>query len=419
MNTSGRSLYARNGGSRTGRGGAGNWTMRLARSIRQTSISSASTAIIHLRGADGRGAADQVAAVRALGPTIAVAGVPQSPRPPAACSAPWPGRLSAHKPKPICALAASPAVSIGPHCVTTQQPGTASTDRAPREVRRHPQAAVIDPAGHVTGIQRTCSTGSTRTRRRSPTCAALSAIWSATACASAPLSLPPRKRGHDCRRWCIGDDARACNLRCPCCRWLQLSQPLGRPRPLVQLRRLYVARDDDAASRFQAAKLLDERGGAAGIDVRDLVRRSTAISTPISAASAPRRCSRDLRSAARLGDLAFRTCRGTAPAGVNCRPVSCRNEERLPRRPCRRMPGLRKRGAAPGLPERRICRSRNGSQWRTPTIFRRRLWGGFAARSKMLDVRHPPLRCGPALHRARAMGTRLRVRPVPASPGPP
>jgi hypothetical protein len=38
----------------------------------------------------------------------------------------------------------------------------------------------------------------------------------------------------------------------------------------TQLRRLYVARDNDAAGRF-AADRLRERGGAAGIEVRDLL----------------------------------------------------------------------------------------------------------------------------------------------------
>ena len=69
------------------------------------------------------------------------------------------------------------------------------TEKTPLEAWPALLAAVTDPAGRITGIQRTWLDRTGPTRRRSPIPAAPSVICSAMACVSAQPSLPPRKRG--------------------------------------------------------------------------------------------------------------------------------------------------------------------------------------------------------------------------------
>jgi Toprim domain len=139
------------------------------------------------------------------------------------------------------------------------------TDRAPREAWPALLAAVTDPAGHITGIQRTWLN---RTRPE-----------------KAPIADPRRALGHllgNGVRFGIASDTIAAGEGVETMLALKSVLPL---LPMIaalsanhlaaldlssDLRRLYVARDNDAAG-LRAAKRLHERGEAAGIDVRDLV----------------------------------------------------------------------------------------------------------------------------------------------------
>jgi Toprim domain len=140
------------------------------------------------------------------------------------------------------------------------------TDRAPREAWPALLAAVTDPAGHVTGIQRTWLD------REHPE--------------KAPIADPRRAIGHllgNVVRFGIGGDTVAAGEGIETMLALKSVLPL---LPMVAalsanhlaalylspalFRRLYVARDNDPAG-IKAAQRLQERGEAAGIDVRDLV----------------------------------------------------------------------------------------------------------------------------------------------------
>ena len=142
------------------------------------------------------------------------------------------------------------------------------TEKTPLEAWPALLAAVTDPGGRITGIQRTWLD------RGRPD--------------KAPIANPRRALGHllgngvrfgdPSRATCSppGKASRRCSLSNRCCPSLPtiagaLGQPPRRSRSLpCPLRRLYVARDNDAAGR-RAAKQLHERGEGAGIDVRDLV----------------------------------------------------------------------------------------------------------------------------------------------------
>jgi len=139
------------------------------------------------------------------------------------------------------------------------------TDRAPREAWAALLAAVTDPAGHITGVQRTWL-DSERPEK-------------------APIADPRRALGRllgNGVRFGIAADTLAAGEGIETMLALKSVLPL---LPMIAalsanhlaaldlsstLRRLYVARDNDAAGR-RAAERLHERGDAAGIDVRDLV----------------------------------------------------------------------------------------------------------------------------------------------------
>jgi Toprim domain len=138
------------------------------------------------------------------------------------------------------------------------------TDRAPRETWPALLAAVTDPAGHVTGIQRTWLD---RTRPE-----------------KAPIADPRRALG-----CLLGNGVRfgIAGYTLAAGEGIETMLALKSVLPLLpmiaalsanhlvalefepSLRRLYVAHDNDAAGR-RAAERLHERGEAAGIDVRDL-----------------------------------------------------------------------------------------------------------------------------------------------------
>jgi hypothetical protein len=138
------------------------------------------------------------------------------------------------------------------------------TGTAPREAWPALLAAVTDPAGHVTGIQRTWLD------RERPE--------------KAKIADPRRALGHllgNGVRFGTAGDTLAAGEGIETMLALRSVMPL---LPMIAalsanhlaaldlspaLRRLYVARDNDAAG-LNAAKRLHERGEAAGIDVRDL-----------------------------------------------------------------------------------------------------------------------------------------------------
>jgi hypothetical protein len=140
------------------------------------------------------------------------------------------------------------------------------TDRAPRQAWPALLAAVTDPHGHITGIQRTWLD------RRRPD--------------KAPLDDPRRALGHlignGVRFGIVGDTVAAGEgvetmlalksvlPSLPMIAALSANHLAALDLSPTLLRRLYVARDNDAAGR-NAAERLHEHGNAAGIEVRDLV----------------------------------------------------------------------------------------------------------------------------------------------------
>ena len=131
--------------------------------------------------------------------------------------------------------------------------------------------------------------------------------------------------------------------------------------------------------------------------------RSTPTSTPISAASAPWPCSRTsfLSSPLTTSPVspAPRICTDWREFAAGSRPgmrSSCR-------RSCRRVPWPAEKGPRPGLPERRSAGAATGSQWRAPTIFRRRASPALQREAKCSAP--ATLRCAAAL--------RVRPRSVP------
>ena len=90
---------------------------------------------------DGRGVPFPCAAPARAQPKSLAGARATRPRPPAVCSAPG-ARSQVRKPKPICALAASPVISIGWRCAITLGSGTATPRRRPLSLagiacRRH------------------------------------------------------------------------------------------------------------------------------------------------------------------------------------------------------------------------------------------------------------------------------------------
>ena len=352
---------------------------------------------------------------RPASPTDAGAGAVR-PRPPAACFAPG---------RPITgtlgrSLSARPrhhrVASTGPPCATTRPSITAHHEDAPREIwpalagRRHrPRRPHHRHPAHL------ARSAGIRARRRSPIRAGRSAICSATASASAsPTDVLAAGEGIETMlalKSVLPDLPMIAGLSANHLAALDLA-----PR----WRRLYVARDNDAAGLIAAERLHDR--GARGrhrcprprAGPCRLQRRSAAVSAPaamlahLCRAARPGRCDaflprdpdRDLRGA------------GVTIAVARCRPGN--GEVSVAVRGLVR-PG---KGRAGGLPERAICRRRRAAevaalsrpQWRRTTIFRRRAAPGFAARNKIAARRHPPLRFGPATPRGVAAG--------PASPPP-
>ena len=174
-------------------------------------------------------------------------------------------RFLAHRPRLICAPAASPDGSTGPPCAITRRSTIAPATTLPFEIWPALLAAVTDLEGNITGIQRT---------------------WlDPHRAAKAPLADPRRALGH-----LLGNGVRfgkAADILAagegvetmlalksvlpslPVIAALSANHLAALDLPPA-LRRLYVARDNDAAG-LRAAERLRERGIAAGIEIRELV----------------------------------------------------------------------------------------------------------------------------------------------------
>ena len=235
-------------------------------------------------------------------------------------------------------------------------------------------------------------------------------------------SLPPRS-GHSRRRRRRRDHAGAqigaALIACDC---RALGQPPRRPRSLPPApRRLYVARDNDAAG-LKAANRLHERGdrrrhrnpraraGPWRLQPRSLPSR------PRGHAGTSRGSARPLRPDALSARYPPLRSAAVSPSVISVHSAPRRKEEGL--FVCGDGVPQPEKSRACGLPERRSAGGEAGLQWRRPTIFRRRAdhqrtrpWGardqpGFASRSKIAARRHPPLCSGPTRG-----ATRLRRRP--------
>jgi Toprim domain-containing protein len=140
-----------------------------------------------------------------------------------------------------------------------------ATEHAPLEVWPALLAAVTDLDGHITGIQRTWLEPQRRTK--------------------APIADPRRALGHllgNAVRFGVATDVLAAGEGIETMLALKSVLPhlpmvaalsanhLAALKFGASLRRLYVARDNDLAG-LRASQQLHERGGAAGIDVRDLL----------------------------------------------------------------------------------------------------------------------------------------------------
>jgi hypothetical protein len=266
-NTPGRSLYVRLHGPDSGPGAAGKWTDAA------TGEHGDLLDLIALnRGlAALRDTLDEARSFRALPcPSEPAGRVPPSPAP---SGSPEAARRLFHAGRPvpatpgeaylrargITASLAWPALRYHPSVYYRE------SERAPLEVWPALLAAVTDLDGRITGILRTWIDPLRRTK--------------------APLVDPRRALGHllgNGVRFGIATDVLAAGEGLETMLALKSILPL---LPMVAglsanhlaaldlaptLRRLYVARDNDAAG-FKAAERLHERGEAAGIEVRDLV----------------------------------------------------------------------------------------------------------------------------------------------------
>ena len=129
-------------------------------------------------------------------------------------------------------------------------------------------AAVTDLDGNITGIQRTWldPRRSDKAPLADPRRALGHLLGNGVRFGKARRHPRRRRRHRDHAGAQIGAALIACHCRA-------LRQPPRRPRPAplpAALRRLYVARDKDAAG-LKAAERLHERGLAAGIEIRELV----------------------------------------------------------------------------------------------------------------------------------------------------
>ena len=266
MNTPGRSLYVRLQGPDYGPGAAGKWTDAATGEHGDLlDLIAPQPRSAPPRRRHGRGAL--LSRPAAPAPTsIAAAHRPRQadpPKPRAASFAPA-ARFPARPPKPICAPAASPRRSTGPPCAITRRSITAQAEDAPLELWPALLAAVTDLAGTITGILRT---------------------WlDPPRPAKAPLADPRRALGHllgNGVRFGDAADILAAGEGVETMLALKSVLPL---LPMIAglsanhlaaldlppaLRRLYVARDNDAAGLKAAQRLARTR--TAGLDVRELV----------------------------------------------------------------------------------------------------------------------------------------------------
>lgn len=306
MNTPGRSLYVRLIGPEGGPGAAGHWTdaasaeygdlldlIRLNRDLPSL-----------------RDAMDEACRFLALPRPVAPAGRSLSPAPTGSLQAarrlfragrPTPGTQAETylRARGITGRIDWPALRYHPAAWYRE------TDRAPHEAWPALLAAVTDSGGHITGIQRTWLD---RTRPE-----------------KAPIADPRRALGcllGNGVRFGIAGDTLATGEGIETMLALKSVLPL---LPMIAalsanhlaaldlspaLRRLYVARDNDAAG-LHAAKRLHERGEAAGIDVRDLVPVDTDFNADLCRLGAaallghlvPQLAPDDLGRFARVGDL--------------------------------------------------------------------------------------------------------------------
>ena len=177
--TPGRSLYVRLYGPDSGPGAAGKWSDaatgehgdlldligRRRASVPLADAIDEARAFLALPRRDKR---------RSLAPAL-IARRPARRKPPAVCSLPD-VRSPARRPKPICALAASPPGSTGRRCAFTPPSGTARAKRIRAKPGRRcwPRSPIL--AGTITGIQRS---------------------WlDRTGTAKAPIADPRRALGH-------------------------------------------------------------------------------------------------------------------------------------------------------------------------------------------------------------------------------
>ena len=292
-------------------------------------------------------------------------------------------RSPALRPRPICALAASPPGSTGRPCASTPLSGTARAKRIRAKPGRRcwprsPIPPAPSPASSAAG-----STAPARQRRRSPIRAAPSAISSAMASASAAATDIVA----------AGEGVETMLALASVLPSLPLIAALS-ANHLAALafapswRRLYVARDNDAAGRHAAAPAARTRAGRryrnprARAGARGLQRRSLR--------PRPRRAPRASRSPAR--PRRSRPLRRRSGRPVIAVPSPRDRAGR--RKPVRAGGGQafsRKQRAAPRPSRAAICRSRRAARNGAALIP-----GAMAAASHF----PPPARkSGPALHR--------------------
>ena len=194
-----------------------------------------------------------------------------------------------------------------------------------------------------------------------------------------PTSSRPAKASRPCWR------SNRCCPHCPMIAGLSANHLAALDLPPA-LRRLYVARDNDAAG-LKAAKRLRERG-IAPVSKSASSCRSMATSTSTSAVSAPTACGRISRisssppTARAFCPMIAAPIRGGEIQRQFGSPAPSRKEGLFV---CGDGMPQPEKSRACGLPERRSAGGEGGLQWRRPTIFRRR----------------------PQPHRAGAMGTPL------------
>jgi len=266
QNTPGRSLYVRLHGPDHGPGAAGNWTdaasgeygdlldlIALNRGLtRMAEVLDEACAFLPLPRPD-RDRGSQDAAARS--------GSPDAAQRLFRAGRQVPGTLAEAylRARGITASLDSPSLRFHPSAYYRAH------EDAPREVWPALLAAVTDLDGRITGLQRTWLDPARRSK--------------------APLANPRRALGHllgKAVRFGVVRDVLAAGegietmlaLKSvlpdlPMAAALSANHLAALDLPAV-LRRLYVARDNDAPGRV-AARRLHERGAAAGIDVRDLV----------------------------------------------------------------------------------------------------------------------------------------------------